>query len=223
MLPKPGIYYFPWEVSAGQVPDGGSLRTFGRLELYDMTQSRVTLGALRGSEKHQVLVCTELVEPFQAQVGSLYMVLGELDHQKDVGAVVKARVLTCVEGMNLPLLEQAIQEQRTYQQQRDKAELWGQGPPAPWPWCGPWRVPEGNAQQAACWLHVCTWCSAGEGPAGGVRDTPCPGDTRGRRASAVRRDPWAAPLGSLPGPQRLGLAAEGRSAERGKFGPSCAP
>nr|KAF6417421.1 TEN1 subunit of CST complex [Molossus molossus] len=29
-LPKPGIYYFPWEVSAGQVPDGGTLRTFGR-------------------------------------------------------------------------------------------------------------------------------------------------------------------------------------------------
>ena len=30
MLPKPGIYFFPWEVSAGQVPDGDTLRTFGR-------------------------------------------------------------------------------------------------------------------------------------------------------------------------------------------------
>ncbi|XP_070145318.1 CST complex subunit TEN1 isoform X3 [Ovis canadensis] len=33
MLPKPGIYFFPWEVSAGQVPDGDTLRTFGRRKL----------------------------------------------------------------------------------------------------------------------------------------------------------------------------------------------
>jgi hypothetical protein len=53
-----------------------------RLYLYDMTQSRVTLTAQHGSDQHQVLVCTKLVEPFQAQVGSLYMVLGELEHQE---------------------------------------------------------------------------------------------------------------------------------------------
>ncbi|XP_062937258.1 CST complex subunit TEN1 [Cynocephalus volans] len=122
MLPKPGIYYFPWEVSAGQVPDGATLRTFGRLCVYDMTQSRVTLTALHRSDQHQVLVCTKLVEPFQAQVGSLYVVLGELEQQKDGGAVVKARVLTCVEGMNLPLLEQAVQAQRMYQQERDNSQ-----------------------------------------------------------------------------------------------------
>ncbi|XP_014387341.1 PREDICTED: CST complex subunit TEN1 isoform X2 [Myotis brandtii] len=81
-LPKPGIYYFPWEVSAGQAPDGGALRTFGRLSLYDMTESRATLTAQHASEQHQVLVCTKLVEPFQAQVGSLYLVLGELEQQK---------------------------------------------------------------------------------------------------------------------------------------------
>uniref|UniRef100_A0A8P0PQY0 TEN1 subunit of CST complex n=1 Tax=Canis lupus familiaris TaxID=9615 RepID=A0A8P0PQY0_CANLF len=81
MLPKPGIYYFPWEVSAGQVPDGGALRTFGRLCLYDMTQSRMTLRAQHGSDEHQILVCTKLVEPFQAQIDSLYLVLGELEHQ----------------------------------------------------------------------------------------------------------------------------------------------
>ncbi|XP_054449124.1 CST complex subunit TEN1 [Pteronotus mesoamericanus] len=118
-LPKPGVYYFPWEISAGQVPDGGALRTFGRLCLYDVAQSRATLMARRGSEQHQVLVCTKLVEPFQAQTGSLYMVLGELEHQEDGGPVLKARVLTCVEGMNLALLEHAIGEQRTYQQERD--------------------------------------------------------------------------------------------------------
>lgn len=117
-LPKPGTYYFPWEVSAGQVPDGGALRTFGRLCLYDMTQSRVTLAAQHGSEQHQILVCTKLVEPFRAQPGSLYIVLGELEHQEDGGAVVKARVLTCVEGLDLPRLERAIGEQRRYQRER---------------------------------------------------------------------------------------------------------
>ncbi|XP_016067919.1 PREDICTED: CST complex subunit TEN1 isoform X1 [Miniopterus natalensis] len=83
-LPKPGTYYFPWEVSAGQVPDGGALRTFGRLCLYDMTQSRVTLAAQHGPEQHQILVCTKLVEPFRAQPGSLYIVLGELEHQEGI-------------------------------------------------------------------------------------------------------------------------------------------
>lgn len=122
MLPKPGIYYFPWEVSAGQVPDGDTLRTFGRLYSYDMTKSRVTLMAQHRSDQHPILVCTKLVEPFQAQVGSLYMVLGELEHQKDGDCVVKARVLTCVEGMNLPLLEQAIREQRLYQRERDSSQ-----------------------------------------------------------------------------------------------------
>ncbi|KAG8519386.1 CST complex subunit TEN1, partial [Galemys pyrenaicus] len=118
MLPKPGIYYFPWEVSAGHVPDGGSLRTFGRLSVYDMAQSRVTLQAQHGSEQHHVIVCTKSVEPFQAQVGSLYLVLGELEHQKGGSPLVKARVLTCVEGMSLPLLEQAIRAQRLHQRAR---------------------------------------------------------------------------------------------------------
>nr|XP_026260571.1 CST complex subunit TEN1 [Urocitellus parryii] len=122
MLPKPGIYYFPWEVSAGQVPDGGILRTYGRLCFYDVTQSRVTLRAQHGSDQHQVLVCTKLVEPFQAQVGSLYVVLGELEHEEDGGYVVKARLLTCVEGINLPSLEQAILEQRLYQQERGSSQ-----------------------------------------------------------------------------------------------------
>lgn len=118
MLPKPGVYYFPWEVSASRLPEGSALRTFGRLSAYRMAESRVTLTALHESKQHEVLVCTRLVEPFHAQVGSLYIVLGELQHQADGGAMVKARVLTCVEGLNLPLLEQAIREQRAYLQER---------------------------------------------------------------------------------------------------------
>nr|XP_013797315.1 PREDICTED: CST complex subunit TEN1-like [Apteryx mantelli mantelli] len=36
------------------------------------------------------------------------------------GPMVKARILTCVEGMNLPLLEQAVQEQRKYFHERQQ-------------------------------------------------------------------------------------------------------
>ncbi|XP_036194787.1 CST complex subunit TEN1 isoform X1 [Myotis myotis] len=108
-LPKPGTYYFPWELSAGQAPDGGALRTFGRLSLCDMAESRATLTAQHGSEQHQVLVCTKLVEPFQAQVGSLYLVLGELEQQQaalwnDAGPRVspgKAQASRC-SGGHLP-------------------------------------------------------------------------------------------------------------------------
>lgn len=130
MLPKPGVYRFPWEVSAGCVPDGGALRTFGRLSLYDVAQSHATLTAQHGPEQHHVRVCTKLVEPFQAQVGSLYMVLGELEHQKDGGCLVKARVLTCVEGVNLTLLEQAIRAQRLHRHARASGQQDG---PAPGP------------------------------------------------------------------------------------------
>lgn len=120
MLPRPGIYYFPWEVSDGQVPDGSTLRTFGRLLCYDMTRSLVTLAAQQRSDQCQLRVCTKLVEPFEPRVGFLYMVLGELEHQEDGDFVVKARLLTCVEGMDLSLLEKAILEQRQYLQKKQQ-------------------------------------------------------------------------------------------------------
>uniref|UniRef100_A0A8D0GSJ5 CST complex subunit TEN1 n=1 Tax=Sphenodon punctatus TaxID=8508 RepID=A0A8D0GSJ5_SPHPU len=111
MLPAPGVYYFPWEVNS--VSEGKTLRTFGRLHSYDLVRSEAVLTALRSSVQHRLRVCTAFVEPFQAQLGSLYVALGETE-----GPVIKARVLTCVEGMNLPLLEKAIQEQRKYFQER---------------------------------------------------------------------------------------------------------
>ncbi|XP_053904335.1 CST complex subunit TEN1 [Malaclemys terrapin pileata] len=118
MLPSPGVYYFPWEINSGSVADGETLRTFGRLHCYDMVQSEAILTALRSSVQHQVCVCTKFVEPFQAQLGSLYVALGEIEQRDGEGPVLKARVLTCVEGTNLPLLEQAIQEQRQYFRER---------------------------------------------------------------------------------------------------------
>uniref|UniRef100_A0A8C0UVE6 CST complex subunit TEN1 n=1 Tax=Cyanistes caeruleus TaxID=156563 RepID=A0A8C0UVE6_CYACU len=114
MLPSAGVYYFPWEINSS-VPEGKTLRTFGRLCCYDLARSEAVLTTQHNSAQYQVCVDTKFVEPFQAQVGSFYMVLGEAEHRE-----VKARILTCVEGMNVLLLEQAIQEQRKYFNERQE-------------------------------------------------------------------------------------------------------
>ncbi|XP_028912911.1 CST complex subunit TEN1 [Ornithorhynchus anatinus] len=118
MLPEAGRYHFPWEVSSDLIPEGTAVRTFGRLHHYDMVRSRVVLKAQHGPTQHEVLVSSRLVEPFLAQMGSLYIVLGEFLHGEGGEDLVQARVLTCVEGMNLPLLERAIQQQRAHLQER---------------------------------------------------------------------------------------------------------
>ncbi|NXU23387.1 TEN1L protein, partial [Thalassarche chlororhynchos] len=119
MLPSAGVYYFPWEINSS-VPEGEALRTFGRLCCYDLAQSKAVLTAQHSSAQYRVCVDTKFVEPFQAQLGSFYMVLGEVEQREGEGPVVKARILTCVEGMNVPLLEQAIQEQRKYFNERQE-------------------------------------------------------------------------------------------------------
>ncbi|NWR66249.1 TEN1L protein, partial [Bucorvus abyssinicus] len=122
MLPSAGVYYLPWEINSS-VPEGQVLRTFGRLCRYDLARSEAVLTAQHSSAQYWVCVDTKFVEPFQAQVGSCYMVLGEAEHREgkcSASPVVKARILTCVEGMNVPLLEQAIQEQRKYFSERQE-------------------------------------------------------------------------------------------------------
>lgn len=52
-----------------------------RLYCYDVVQSEAILTALRSSVQYQVCVCTKFVEPFQAQLGSLYVALGETEQR----------------------------------------------------------------------------------------------------------------------------------------------
>uniref|UniRef100_A0A672VAX4 TEN1 subunit of CST complex n=1 Tax=Strigops habroptila TaxID=2489341 RepID=A0A672VAX4_STRHB len=81
MLPSAGVYYFPWEINSS-VPEGEALRTFGRLSCYDLARSEAVLTAQHSSAQYQVCVDTKFVEPFQAQLGSRYMVLGEAEHRE---------------------------------------------------------------------------------------------------------------------------------------------
>lgn len=53
-----------------------------RLSCYDLARSEAILCAQHSEAQHRVRVDTRLVEPFEAQLGSLYMVLGEAEHRE---------------------------------------------------------------------------------------------------------------------------------------------
>ncbi|XP_031730489.1 CST complex subunit TEN1 isoform X1 [Anarrhichthys ocellatus] len=133
MLPAAAVFHFPWEVSSGAVREGESVRVFGRLVCYQPEESRATLSAKHASKEHHVVVHTLFVEPFNPIIGAQYIVLGEIENAEGlyrlplsassrlagVGAMVRARVLNCVDGVNVALLQKAINEQRSFFRERE--------------------------------------------------------------------------------------------------------
>ncbi|XP_007252200.2 CST complex subunit TEN1 [Astyanax mexicanus] len=120
MLPSPAVFQFPWEINADQVKDGASMRTFGRLTSYFPAESRAVLTSQHMSVQHQVLVHTVFVEPFNPIIGAQYIALGEIDKAEGCDeATLRARVLNCVDGVNVALLQKAINEQRNFFKERN--------------------------------------------------------------------------------------------------------
>uniref|UniRef100_A0AAY5KED9 TEN1 subunit of CST complex n=1 Tax=Esox lucius TaxID=8010 RepID=A0AAY5KED9_ESOLU len=94
-----------------------------RLVAYQPEESKATLSAQHAATQHQVVVQTTFVEPFDPIIGAQYIVLGEIENVEGAGVVaVRARVLNCVDGVNLALLQRAINEQRTYFRERSVSE-----------------------------------------------------------------------------------------------------
>lgn len=123
MLPAAAVFNFPWEIQPGAVKEGDSVRTFGRLVCYQPEESKATLSAQHGSTQHQVVVQTTFVEPFDSIIGAQYIVLGEIETaEAEGGVMVRARVLNCVDGVNLAFLQRAINIQRTYFKGRENNE-----------------------------------------------------------------------------------------------------
>ncbi|XP_048418174.1 CST complex subunit TEN1 isoform X3 [Stegostoma tigrinum] len=79
MLPQAGEFHFLWEICSGGVEEGNAVRTFGRLTTYDARISEAILSVHHSSTDYQLRVRTSLVEPFEARIGSEYMVLGEIE------------------------------------------------------------------------------------------------------------------------------------------------
>ncbi|XP_044151950.1 CST complex subunit TEN1 [Bufo gargarizans] len=122
MLPAPAQYHYLWEISSGNVPAGSTVRTFGRLGSYDSARSEALLTAHHSAAQHKLLLNTRFVEPFSAQLGSYYLTLGELDLVDEGPLVLCARLLTCMEGVDLSLLQYAVEEQRRYFHDREAAQ-----------------------------------------------------------------------------------------------------
>ncbi|KAM8879642.1 CST complex subunit TEN1 [Spinachia spinachia] len=120
MLPAAAVFHFPWEVNSGEVQEGESVRVFGRLVCYQPEESRATLSAQQASKEHRVAVHTLFVEPFNPIIGAQYLVLGEIENTQGVGAMIRARVLNCVDGVNVALLQNAINEQRSFFMERER-------------------------------------------------------------------------------------------------------
>ncbi|XP_077107918.1 CST complex subunit TEN1 isoform X2 [Ranitomeya variabilis] len=122
MLPAPALYHYVWEISSGDVAAGSTVRTFGRLSSYDSARSEAVLTAHHSAAQHKLHLNTQFVEPFSAQLGSYYLALGELDTMNEVHPVLCPRLLTCIEGVDLSLLQNAVEEQRRYFHERAETQ-----------------------------------------------------------------------------------------------------
>ncbi|XP_054635493.1 CST complex subunit TEN1 isoform X2 [Dunckerocampus dactyliophorus] len=91
----------------------------GGLTCYEQDMSRATLTAQHASKEHHVVINTSLVEPFHPIIGAQYLVLGETDSTDGVDMMVRARVLNCIDGVNIPRLQKAITEQRRFFKERE--------------------------------------------------------------------------------------------------------
>nr|XP_046265715.1 CST complex subunit TEN1 [Scatophagus argus] len=119
MLPAAAVFRFPWEVNSGEVQEGDSVRILGRLVCYQPEESRATLSSQHASKEHHVIIHTLFVEPFNPIIGAHYLVLGDIENADGVGVMVRARVLNCVDGVNVALLQKAINEQRSFFRERE--------------------------------------------------------------------------------------------------------
>ncbi|KAG8454429.1 hypothetical protein GDO86_000886 [Hymenochirus boettgeri] len=113
MLPAAAAFHYLWEISTGQVPYGSTVRTFGRLSSYDLEQSMATMTTQYAAVQHTLRISTKFVEPFLAKFGSHYIALGELEEDGSL-PLLCARVITCIDGADLSLLQQGVEEQRKY-------------------------------------------------------------------------------------------------------------
>ncbi|XP_062853900.1 CST complex subunit TEN1 isoform X1 [Trichomycterus rosablanca] len=118
MLPAAAVFYFPWEIKTDLVKDGASLRTYGRLTSYQPEESKAILASHHASVQYLVTVQTTFVEPFNPIIGAQYIVLGEIEKPEDGHeATLRARVLICVDGVDVALLQKAINNQRNFLQE----------------------------------------------------------------------------------------------------------
>ncbi|KAK6173815.1 hypothetical protein SNE40_017208 [Patella caerulea] len=96
--------------------DGKSVRVTGRLERHNTESSTAVLVDPRSNKS--LLIDTRLIEPFPEKLGSLFQFIGELEGvDRSLDVTLRARVVRCVDGLDLALYNQAIKAQREFLKQ----------------------------------------------------------------------------------------------------------
>ncbi|XP_071172524.1 CST complex subunit TEN1-like [Mytilus edulis] len=103
-------------VENGYTMDGLSVRINGRLLQHDFQNCRAFLADPKTG--CSLKVNTSLIEPLE-EAGSLFQLIGELSHSGGE-TILNARLVRCIDGMDLVIYKKALELQRQYFQDRPK-------------------------------------------------------------------------------------------------------
>ena len=98
------------------------LNSSHRLDQHDISNCRAKL--VDPKTQTFLVVDTTLVEPFAANIGSLFQFIGEMEveHGKEEDSTtvpqLQARIVRCCDGLDLLMYEQALRTQREYLKSR---------------------------------------------------------------------------------------------------------
>ncbi|XP_077985499.1 CST complex subunit TEN1-like [Glandiceps talaboti] len=99
--------------------DGKAVRVMGRLKSHNYVKCHAVLSALDRNTNLTLDIDTKLVEPFNSKIGSVFQFIGELDYLcEGFTVIIQARVVRCVDGVDVTLYYRALDLQRKYLQER---------------------------------------------------------------------------------------------------------
>ncbi|XP_006815299.1 CST complex subunit TEN1-like [Saccoglossus kowalevskii] len=93
--------------------DGKAVRVIGRLKMQDNVNCLAVLSSVERDSTVELTVDTKLVMPVSLRPSSLYQFFGELDDSDD-HFILRARIVTCVDGMDVIQYYKVLDIQRKY-------------------------------------------------------------------------------------------------------------
>ncbi|XP_061188212.1 uncharacterized protein LOC133196320 [Saccostrea echinata] len=92
-----------------------NIRVTGRLTHHNCVKRQATLTDPQTSSF--VCIDTTLAEPLEGTVGSLFQAIGQFEPSQD-GPVIKASIMRCVDGLDLPMYNRVLEIQQQYLRSR---------------------------------------------------------------------------------------------------------
>ncbi|XP_038062460.1 CST complex subunit TEN1-like [Patiria miniata] len=102
------------ELMEGSSEVTGHVRILARLQSYDCIKQQAVVCNVERNCNHQLLIDTRLVEPFHARAGSVFQFLGEIDYGENAQIILRARVVRCVDGVDVAMYNKALDAQRRF-------------------------------------------------------------------------------------------------------------